>query len=74
MVEHGSHHGHHQSAAHTTALCSWLCAAAQGIGTAAVVFESHTTLLALASVPSVTPKRAPVTLASLSRGPPALFL
>ena len=30
-VEHAGHHAHHQAATHGTLLCSWMCAAGQGV-------------------------------------------
>jgi hypothetical protein len=31
-IAHESHHSHHQKATHGTVLCSWMCAAGQGLG------------------------------------------
>jgi hypothetical protein len=70
MAGHLAHHGHHQSAAHATVLCSWLCAAGQGVETAAVLFEASDAPAVPAFIASNTPVLAVVDLAVPARAPP----
>jgi hypothetical protein len=69
MAGHLAHHGHHQSAAHATVLCSWMCAAGQGVETAAVLFEGFEAAVP-ALVTSNTPVPAAPALILPSRAPP----
>lgn len=39
-VPHTFHHAHHQAATHSTALCSWLCAAGQVLDGASVFIQT----------------------------------
>ncbi|HEV8539940.1 MAG TPA: hypothetical protein VGQ60_02145 [Nitrospiraceae bacterium] len=69
-VEHTVHHAHHQAATHGSVLCSWLCAAGQGLEGVTIVLQACLGLLALA-VLSLSHK--PITLPLFffeTRGPP----
>jgi hypothetical protein len=73
-VPHSLHHNHHQAATHSTALCSWLCAAGQSIDGGPVVLQAGSTPLTflphpVADVP-ISIDRSLVLL----RGPPLLFV
>ena len=68
---HVTHHAQHQSATHATALCSWLCAAGQGVEAATPHIESAPALLTwLLPLPVDDPAQQAIT-AFLSRGPPS---
>lgn len=71
MVPHALHHGHHQAATHSTAICSWLCAAGQVAETGApvrpVTFDGVTVADPL---PSTEPTQ-PLRFALPSRAPPS---
>ena len=69
-VEHSVHHAHHQAATHASVLCSWMCAAGQGLEGLAVVIQAYLGLLALAIL---VPWYKPFSLLldfSPTRGPP----
>jgi hypothetical protein len=73
-VEHSVHHAHHRAATHASVLCSWMCAAGQGLEGLAVVFQAYIGLLALALL---SPWHKPFTLHldfSTTRGPPCLSI
>lgn len=74
LAAHSSQHAHHNAATHASALCSWLCAAGQGIESYSVPFESK--LLFLDMVPSTLFDEAqnPLLLYAFFRGPPAISL
>lgn len=48
-VPHSLHHNHHQAATHSTALCSWLCAAGQGLDGGPVILQADSTPLVIDS-------------------------
>ncbi len=69
-VEHAAHHAHHGAAMHASALCAWMCAAGQALGTGAIIFQGH---LALVDGWLAVPVQAPATYHSditTTRGPP----
>lgn len=69
-ITHESHHAHHQEATHGTVLCSWMCAAGQGLDGIAVAFGADYSLLGFIWLtPSSEPPIADRALAA-SRGPP----
>lgn len=71
-IAHESHHAHHQKATHGTVLCSWMCAAGQGldgVGLPVLVEQAPVSIADFAAsvfVPQVAQKR------TASRGPPSL--
>jgi hypothetical protein len=71
-VLHSLHHNHHQAATHSTALCSWLCAAGQGLDGGPVILQADSTPLVIDSHAvadeSISIDRSLVLL----RGPPLL--
>ena len=40
-VAHAAHHAHHKAATHATALCTWMCAAGQGLEAIQIVLHAH---------------------------------
>ena len=71
-VPHTFHHAHHQAATHSTALCSWLCAAGQVFEGTAVVLHSDRNPVGLADPIVGLESGSTVHLTALSRGPPSL--
>lgn len=69
-VEHAAHHTHHQGAAHATALCSWACAAGQGLEGVEVILQVDGQVFAAVSLPAAVEPSGPDRPASPSRGPP----
>ena len=69
-VPHTFHHSHHQAATHSTALCSWLCAAGQVLDGAPVFIQTTSAPL---SVMGLAVAAEPVSADRpfiLYRGPP----
>jgi hypothetical protein len=71
-VTHAGHHAHHQAATHASALCTWMCAAGQGLESVVLlVNESISPATTLdATVPDIIDGIVPPP--SQSRGPPLL--
>lgn len=70
-IEHAVHHEHHQAGAHATILCSWMCAAGQGVESSAVGPQPQAMLPQLIE-PLLCQKPIDQYLAALpSRGPPS---
>jgi hypothetical protein len=69
-VTHAGHHAHHQTATHASALCTWMCAAGQGLESVTfLVNESVSPVATLdVTVPSAVDGIVPPS--SQSRGPP----
>ena len=74
MVSHGTAHEHHQSATHANVLCSWMCAAGQGLEGIVFVFESHASPVGQTIAPAESMRLEPALPASASRGPPTILL
>lgn len=69
-VAHAAHHAHHKAATHSTALCTWMCAAGQA--QELVSFNFQIEMEAVSSVDGFVPQR-PIDvhiIALASRGPP----
>jgi hypothetical protein len=70
-LAHAAHHAHHKAATHSTALCTWMCAAGQAQESISFNFEIETQPLALLER-FVAPPVIEVHFAALaSRGPPS---
>ncbi|MBI3603343.1 MAG: hypothetical protein HY205_02715 [Nitrospirae bacterium] len=69
-LDHAAHHAHHQAATHSTALCSWLCAAGQSLEGVAFDFQAYVGLLALALLVVSQQPRAILITSPATRGPP----
>ncbi|HZS12297.1 MAG TPA: hypothetical protein VFA38_08605 [Nitrospirales bacterium] len=72
LFDHASHHAQHQSKTHATVLCSWLCAAGQGVEAVSLHIDSTPTLLTLIAPQPVDRHTPPALNAFQSRGPPPL--
>jgi hypothetical protein len=70
-VRHAAHHAHHQAATHASPLCSWLCAAGQGLEGVTVVLQTMIGLLAFTVWFLVQQPMAPLLGVPSSRGPPS---
>jgi hypothetical protein len=71
-VMHAGHHAHHQAATHASALCTWMCAAGQGLESVVLLItESISPVTTLdGTVPDSIDGIVPTP--SQSRGPPLL--
>lgn len=69
-VPHELHHAHHQSATHSTPLCSWLCEAGQVAGGTASLQDFVFMPLVDAAEVAIAHPAAPQLFASHSRAPP----
>ena len=73
-VAHAAHHAHHKAATHSTALCTWMCAAGQAQEHISFNFQIE---LEVASLDDAFIPRPPIELhvvALTTRGPPSFFL
>lgn len=73
-VEHAAHHAHHQAATHASVLCSWMCAAGQGVEGVTFGLQIALCPVAVAGVPVSQQSYSTAPLASLSRAPPPTFV
>ncbi|MGH7232303.1 MAG: hypothetical protein ACREJU_13235 [Nitrospiraceae bacterium] len=69
-VPHAAHHAHHKAATHTTALCSWMCAAGQGLEAIPFVLYAQLQPLIIVDLASSEDLQGIVRLPSHSRAPP----
>lgn len=69
-ITHESHHAHHQKAAHSTALCSWMCAAGQGWEGASLPTPLELIPLEFVELASLSQASTLYTNSSATRGPP----
>lgn len=71
-IAHAAHHAHHKAATHSTALCTWMCAAGQAQET--VSFNVHIDTEPVRPVEgSIAPPVIEVHFTALAtRGPPSL--
>jgi hypothetical protein len=69
-VAHELQHAHHKAATHSSALCSWLCGAGQGLEPTESVLITAIALLAMLDVESAERVDDVELLLFLSRGPP----
>jgi hypothetical protein len=70
LTEHAGKHAHHNASTHSTALCSWMCAAGEMLAGVQLVPQTHFDLLAFNFIfefqsPVTEPVQSPT-----SRGPP----
>ena len=72
MVAHEARHAHHNAAMHSSALCSWLCGAGQGIETSSIQLDSVLQLLDLLETYGVDEILPAPAIPTFFRGPPAL--
>lgn len=73
-VAHAAHHAHHKAATHSTALCTWMCAAGQAQEHVSYNFQVEIEVVSL--VDNVIAQQ-PIELdfiAPTTRGPPSFFL
>lgn len=73
-VAHAAHHAHHKAATHSTALCTWMCAAGQAQEHISFYFQIE---MEVASLDDAFIARQPIELhvvALTTRGPPPFFL
>lgn len=72
-VSHAEHHAHHQAGTHSTSICTWLCAAGQGIEYVSVTLNSTRHLIEGTVVVHVDPIPISVSFHRLFRGPPTFL-
>jgi len=72
MVAHEAQHAHHKAATHSSALCSWLCGAGQGIETSSIQLDSVLQLLDLLETYGVDEVLPATATPTFFRGPPAI--
>jgi hypothetical protein len=73
-VAHAAHHAHHKAATHSTALCTWMCAAGQAQEHVSYNFQIE--IEVVSSVDNFIAEQ-PIELdfiAPTTRGPPSFFL
>ena len=70
-VAHATHHVHHKAATHASALCTWMCAAGQGLEAIQFIWHARLSPLTVLDVLFPQDHRGMVPLSSLSRGPPS---
>jgi hypothetical protein len=71
-VTHAGHHAHHQAATHTSALCTWMCAAGQGLESVVLVVNESVSPVTTLDFAATTTIDGIVVPPSQSRGPPFL--
>jgi hypothetical protein len=71
-VTHAGHHAHHQAATHTSALCTWMCAAGQGLESVVLLVNESISPATTLDVVSTDAMDGIVLPPSQSRGPPLL--
>ena len=69
-VPHATHHAHHKATTHASALCSWMCAAGQGLEATPFVFNAHMQPVTVVDALPVEHLNALIPLFSRSRAPP----
>jgi hypothetical protein len=69
-VAHAEHHGTHQTNAHASVICAWLCAAGHGLDSGSVDFESVLQLIGETTFAGVDQVTVPLSADIFSRGPP----
>jgi hypothetical protein len=74
MVTHEAQHAHHKAATHSSALCTWLCGAGQGIYLVDSVFSPTIIFLQTLDIESANQMDDADSVFFLSRGPPILSL
>jgi hypothetical protein len=73
VVAHEVQHGHHDAAAHSSPLCSWICGAGEGFSLTLPSFEPTLIHLVTLWVEAPCPFSNTPLFLSLSRGPPVLL-
>jgi len=71
-VGHAAHHTHHTATTHASVLCSWLCAAGQGLDGTPIVLNAAFGSVALASIAVAQQPAGFAPFTTPSRGPPSL--
>ena len=71
-VRHAGHHAHHQAATHASALCTWMCAAGQGLESVALLVNESVSPVTTLDVAATGTIDGVVPPPSQSRGPPLL--
>lgn len=74
MVTHETQHAHHKGAIHSSALCTWLCGAGQGLEPTGPVFVPTIAFLTTLHIESVSRPDVAFSVFFLSRGPPPTSL
>ncbi|HRC44255.1 MAG TPA: hypothetical protein PLT27_09405 [Nitrospira sp.] len=69
-LEHVSHHAHHGADAHSTVLCSWMCAAGQDLDTVTGLFHANVPLRGLVDHEVSDSLQIESRASRTSRGPP----
>ena len=73
-VAHAAHHAHHKSATHSTALCTWMCAAGQAQETVSFNFQIESEAVHLVDS-FLVPQPIQLSFSTLTtRGPPSFLL
>ncbi len=72
-VPHATHHAHHKATTHANALCSWMCAAGQGLEVVQVVLHAQLSPFTVLDVAPSENRLGIVGLSSHSRAPPVSF-
>ncbi|NOS83190.1 MAG: hypothetical protein HOP32_16580 [Nitrospira sp.] len=70
LTSHMGQHEHHKAATHATALCSWLCIAADAVEGTSVSFAPVEQVALLEQKSFKSQIRAPLTVQPPSRAPP----
>lgn len=70
IVPHTLHHAHHQAATHGTTLCTWLCAAGQGLDGGPVILQADSIPFLIDSYAVADEPISVVRSLALLRGPP----
>jgi len=71
-VRHAGHHAHHQAATHASALCTWMCAAGQGLESVVLIVNESVSPVTTLDVVTTGTIDGMIPLPSQSRGPPLL--
>lgn len=73
-VAHAAHHAHHKTATHSTALCTWMCAAGQAQEHVSYNFQVEIEVVSLVdNVIALQPIELDL-IVPTTRGPPSFFL
>ena len=73
-VPHATHHAHHKATTHGNALCSWMCAAGQGLEVIQVVLHAQISPFTVLDVAPSENRLGIVGPPSHSRAPPVSFI
>lgn len=73
-VGHAGHHADHQAGTHSTGICAWMCAAGEGIESAAAPLNTPLQPIEGLVAVQIKPTLTPVSSRNFSRGPPISLL